>query len=450
MKKDYLRFGNACLVALNGIVEKYRRKEIEKNQGSTSNSSEMAKENQDNNDSEIEDGEINTSKKTRKTHSNEDLFSNSDDETVDEKKDEAKDKSSVKKHLFCSDTSDSDEDLKLTSSDANSLKEDDAADIEEDDADDPSAGSYNNNDMEDRAANSLKEDDAADIEEDDADNPSAGSYDNNDMEDRADHVLESDDNYVKEDDRVKKDSERKEIVKDTRDQANKNVTLHADIERKVRKARARRKALEKFRESNHFHLDHLKTQVNSMKKPQYKDHDFDQTTVNNVIDTRSNEVDPDVLELSNSLRGKNLTMRHCGGIEIYDRRTKIDKNKNKIEVAKSFLDQDIDDMIHQEFEFIRKKKTVAQQRGLVLMDNYEHYVFGPMRHRENQSTTYQRDMRKAIYSIIYENVQFNDRNKKDKRNFNPVSGSSEDKLFRDFHECYLHDPNNEIYVLFRK
>ena len=430
MKKDYLRFGNACLVALNGIVEKYRRKEIEKNQGSTSNSSEMAKENQDNNDSEIEDGEINTSKKTRKTHSNEDLFSNSDDETVDEKKDEendddetvdekkdeAKDKSSVKKHLFCSDTSDSDEDLKLTSSDANSLKEDDAADIEEDDADDPSAG----------------------------------SYDNNDMEDRADHVLESDDNYVKEDDRVNKDSERKEIVKDTRDQANKNVTLHADIERKVRKARARRKALEKFIESNHFHLDHLKTQVNSMKKPQYKDHDFDQTTVNNVIDTRSNEVDPDVLELSDSLRGRNLTMRHCGGIEIYDRRTKIDKNKNKIEVAKSFLDQDIDDMIHQEFEFIRKKKTVAQQRGLVLMDNYEHYVFGPMRHRENQSTTYQRDMRKAIYSIIYENVQFNDRNKKDKRNFNPVSGSSEDKLFRDFHECYLHDPNNEIYVLFRK
>ena len=409
MKKDYLRFGNACLVALNGIVEKYRRKEIEKNQGSTSNSSEMAKENQDNNDSEIEDGEINTSKKTRKTHSNEDLFSNSDDETVDEKKDEAKDKSSVKKHLFCSDTSDSDEDLKLTSSDANSLKEDDAADIEEDDADDPSAG----------------------------------SYDNNDMEDRADHVLESND-------RVKKDSERKEIVKDTRDQANKNVTLHADIERKVRKARARRKALEKFIESNHFHLDHLKTQVNSMKKPQYKDHDFDQTTVNNVIDTRSNEVDPDVLELSDSLRGRNLTMRHCGGIEIYDRRTKIDKNKNKIEVAKSFLDQDIDDMIHQEFEFIRKKKTVAQQRGLVLMDNYEHYVFGPMRHRENQSTTYQRDMRKAIYSIIYENVQFNDRNKKDKRNFNPVSGSSEDKLFRDFHECYLHDPNNEIYVLFRK
>ena len=430
MKKDYLRFGNACLVALNGIVEKYRRKEIEKNQGSTSNSSEMAKENQDNNDSEIEDGEINTSKKTRKTHSNEDLFSNSDDETVDEKKDEendddetvdekkdeAKNKSSVKKNLFGSDTSDSDEDLKLTSSDANSLKEDDAADIEEDDADDPSAG----------------------------------SYDNNDMEDRADHVLESDDNYVKEDDRVNKDAERKEIVKDTRDQANKNVTLHADIERKVRKARARRKALEKFRESNHFHLDHLKTQVNSMKKPQYKDHDFDQTTVNNVIDTRSNEVDPDVLELSDSLRGRNLTMRHCGGIEIYDRRTKIDKNKNKIEVAKSFLDQDIDDMIHQEFEFIRKKKTVAQQRGLVLMDNYEHYVFGPMRHRENQSTTYQRDMRKAIYSIIYENVQFNDRNKKDKRNFNPVSGSSEDKLFRDFHECYLHDPNNEIYVLFRK
>ena len=416
MKKDYLRFGNACLVALNGIVEKYRRKEIEKNQGSTSNSSEMAKENQDNNDSEIEDGEIKTSKKTRKTHSNEDLFSNSDDETVDEKKDEAKNKSSVKKNLFGSDTSDSDEDLKLTSSDANSLKEDDAADIEEDDADDPSAG----------------------------------SYDNNDMEDRADHVLESDDNYVKEDDRVNKDAERKEIVKDTRDQANKNVTLHADIERKVRKARARRKALEKFRESNHFHLDHLKTQVNSMKKPQYKDHDFDQTTVNNVIDTRSNEVDPDVLELSDSLRGRNLTMRHCGGIEIYDRRTKIDKNKNKIEVAKSFLDQDIDDMIHQEFEFIRKKKTVAQQRGLVLMDNYEHYVFGPMRHRENQSTTYQRDMRKAIYSIIYENVQFNDRNKKDKRNFNPVSGSSEDKLFRDFHECYLHDPNNEIYVLFRK
>ena len=409
MKKDYLRFGNACLVALNGIVEKYRRKEIEKNQGSTSNSSEMAKENQDNNDSEIEDGEIKTSKKTRKTHSNEDLFSNDDDETVDEKKDEAKNKSSVKKNLFGSDTSDSDEDLKLTSSDANSLKEDDAADIEEDDADDPSAG----------------------------------SYDNNDMEDRADHVLESND-------RVKKDSERKEIVKDTRDQANKNVTLHADIERKVRKARARRKALEKFIESNHFHLDHLKTQVNSMKKPQYKDHDFDQTTVNNVIDTRSNEVDPDVLELSDSLRGRNLTMRHCGGIEIYDRRTKIDKNKNKIEVAKSFLDQDIDDMIHQEFEFIRKKKTVAQQRGLVLMDNYEHYVFGPMRHRENQSTTYQRDMRKAIYSIIYENVQFNDRNKKDKRNFNPVSGSSEDKLFRDFHECYLHDPNNEIYVLFRK
>lgn len=409
MKKDYLKFGNGCLVALNQLVEKYTRREIEKNQGSASNSSEMAKENQDNNDSEIEDGEIKTSKKTKKTHSNEDLFPN-DDETVDEKKDEAKDRKSLKKHLLGSDESDSDEDYKLTSSDANSLKEDDAADIEEDDADDSSAG----------------------------------SDDNIDMEDRAHHVSESDDNDVKE------DSERKEIVKDTRDEANKNATLRDDIEGKARRARVRREALEKFRESNHFHLDNLKTQVGSMKKPQYKDHDFDQTTVNNVVDTRSNEVDPDVFELSDILRGRNITMRHSGGIEVYERRTVTDENKKKIEVPKSFLDQDIDDMIHQEYKFIHKKKTVAQQRGLVLMDNNEHYVFGPVWHRENQSTTYQRDMRKAIYSIIYENVQFNDPNKKDKRNFNPVSGTNEDKLFRDFHECYLHDPNNEIYVLFQK
>ena len=39
-----------------------------KNQGKTSNPSKMSKENQDNDDTERKDGEINTGKKTTKTH----------------------------------------------------------------------------------------------------------------------------------------------------------------------------------------------------------------------------------------------------------------------------------------------------------------------------------------------------------------------------------------------
>ena len=156
------------------------------------------------------------------------------------------------------------------------------------------------------------------------------------------------------------------------------------------------------------------------------------STVLATYTNRNHQPNPTILQLNSTLEAENLALYHQSGISYHMNavnKTLLGKTTKQLKLSK----------------IIVPLKSVGLMRKIEPVDHYKVLQFGPNFRRDDNTLKENftaKDLRKAMYSIVLGHYQYNTEN--------PSDNVSEDKLFRDIHELFFHDPKNKVYILFRR
>ena len=151
--------------------------------------------------------------------------------------------------------------------------------------------------------------------------------------------------------------------------------------------------------------------------------------------------DDDVLRKQDEARNNDSVLFHLSGTNHHlnaKNKTIADKRIKSLSTCK----------------IVDKRKSIALlRREIEFASHHELYKFGHKKCLMSDSPS--QDLRKAIFSVIYSNYEHQPKEDSSSTQGEEVEHQQlanmyENNFFRDIHELLLHDPRNEVYILFRR